>query len=86
MSPGLRLGWTIGPEELIDKLVNSGLLKMGGGANPLVANAISHYCQQGFLEPHIALHCDYRDLVPKGREKSPTFSIYADIIFLYIIG
>jgi len=69
MSPGLRLGWTIGPEELIDRLVNSGFLKMGGGANPLVANAISHYCQQGLLEPHIAyvlsIYRERRDIILK---------------------
>jgi len=69
ISPGLRLGWTIGPEELIDKLINSGLRHMGGGANPLVANAISHYCQQGFLEPHIAsvlsIYKERRDIMLK---------------------
>ena len=26
---------------------------MGGGANPLIANAVSIYCKRGFLEPHI---------------------------------
>jgi len=69
ISPGLRLGWTIGPEQLIDKLINSGLRHMGGGANPLVANAVSHYCQQGFLEPHIAsvlsIYKERRDIMLK---------------------
>ena len=69
ISPGLRLGWTIGPEEVIDKLINSGLRHMGGGANPLVANVVSHYCQQGFLEPHIAsvlsIYKERRDIMLK---------------------
>jgi 2-aminoadipate transaminase len=72
ISPGLRLGWTIGPEELIDKLINSGYRHMGGGANPLVANAISHYCQQGLLEPHIAsvlsIYKKRRDIMLKSLE------------------
>ncbi len=45
---------------------------MGGGANPLVANAISHYCQQGFLEPHIAsvlsIYKKRRDIMLKSLE------------------
>lgn len=72
ISPGLRLGWTIGPAELIDKLINSGIRHMGGGANPLVANAISHYCQQGFLEPHISsvlsIYKERRDIMLKSLE------------------
>ena len=34
-------------------MIGSGLRCMGGGANPLVANILSTYCQQGHLEPHI---------------------------------
>ncbi len=53
MSPGLRLGWLIGPEQLIFSFIDSGFRHMGGGANPLVANALSVYCKRGLLEPHI---------------------------------
>jgi len=61
LSPALRLGWTMGPEELIDRMIESGLRCMGGGANPLTANAVAAYCQQGLLEPHIEqLHRVYR--------------------------
>ena len=61
LSPALRLGWTMGPEELIDRMIGSGLRCMGGGANPLTANAVAAYCQQGLLEPHIEqLHRVYR--------------------------
>ncbi|MGD8538282.1 MAG: PLP-dependent aminotransferase family protein [Candidatus Aminicenantes bacterium] len=53
MSPGLRLGWLVGPEKYISPLIYSGLRLMGGGANPLVAIALSVYCKNGLLEPHI---------------------------------
>lgn len=53
MSPGLRLGWLVGPEERIVSFIDSGFRHMGGGANPLVANALSVYCKKGLLEPHI---------------------------------
>jgi 2-aminoadipate transaminase len=53
LAPAVRMGWIMGPEGLIDRLIGSGLRCMGGGANPLVANILSIYCQQGHLEPHI---------------------------------
>lgn len=53
MSPGLRLGWLVGPEKLIGSFIESGFRHMGGGANPLVANALSVYCRKGLLDPHI---------------------------------
>ena len=53
VAPGLRLGWILGPPEVIERLVNSGLRHMGGGANPLTAIAMSSYCQRGNLDPHI---------------------------------
>ncbi len=53
MSPGLRLGWLVGPEKYISSFIDSGFRHMGGGANPLVANALSFYCIEGLLEPHI---------------------------------
>lgn len=54
LAPALRLGWLMGPPGLISRLIGSGLRCMGGGANPLVANILATYCQQGLLEPHIA--------------------------------
>jgi 2-aminoadipate transaminase len=53
LAPAVRMGWLMGPEDLIARLIGSGLRCMGGGANPLVANILSTYCQQGHLEPHI---------------------------------
>lgn len=55
LAPGLRLGWLMGPPRLIERLINSGLRNMGGGASPLVANLLSTYCSAGLLEPHVGL-------------------------------
>jgi 2-aminoadipate transaminase len=66
LAPGVRMGWLMGPEGLIERLIGSGLRCMGGGANPLVANILATYCQQGLLEPHIEhlrqVYCERRDV------------------------
>ena len=53
LAPGVRMGWILGPVGLIERLIGSGLPTSGGGANPLVANVLAAFCQQGLLEPHI---------------------------------
>ncbi|MGD9344524.1 MAG: PLP-dependent aminotransferase family protein [Candidatus Aminicenantes bacterium] len=53
MSPGLRLGWLMGHEKHISSFIDSGFRHMGGGANPLVASALSIFCRKGLLETHI---------------------------------
>jgi 2-aminoadipate transaminase len=53
LAPAVRLGWMMGPPSYIERIVTSGLRCMGGGANPLVANILASYCQQGLLESHI---------------------------------
>jgi len=66
LAPGVRLGWLLGPEGLIERTTGSGLRCMGGGANPLVSNILATYCQQGHLEPHIEdlrrVYCERRDV------------------------
>jgi 2-aminoadipate transaminase len=66
LAPGVRMGWLMGPEGIIERLISSGLRCMGGGANPLVANMLATYCQQGKLEPHIErirqVYCERRDV------------------------
>lgn len=54
MAAGLRLGWVIASPALIDRMVSSGLRAMGGGANPFVSHIVTHFCEQGRLQPHIA--------------------------------
>lgn len=53
LAPGLRLGWMVAPEAVIETCVSSGSIQMGGGANPLVATLLADYCQQGLWESHI---------------------------------
>jgi 2-aminoadipate transaminase len=62
LAPGVRMGWLMGPPGLIKRLIDSGLRCMGGGANPLMANILATYCQEGLLEPHIQEICGvYRE-------------------------
>ncbi len=53
LAPGLRLGWAMGSAERIERLVNSGLIQSGGGANPFSAATVAAFCEQGWLDPHI---------------------------------
>jgi DNA-binding transcriptional MocR family regulator len=53
LAPGVRMGWLLGPEHLIERLIGSGLRAMSGGANPLMANILAAFCEQDLLEPHI---------------------------------
>jgi len=53
LAPGVRMGWLIGPPSLIERMIGSGLRCMGGGANPLMANILADFCQQGSLDSHI---------------------------------
>jgi 2-aminoadipate transaminase len=79
LSPGLRLGWLVGPEKLIFSFIHCGFRHMGGGANPLVANALSVYCKKGLLEPHIDslrnLYSKRKDVMLDVLESSMTDSI-----------
>jgi 2-aminoadipate transaminase len=67
LAPGLRLGWLLAAPDRIQRVVESGLRCMGGGANPLVANILADYVAQGLLEPHIdglrALYAERRDVM-----------------------
>jgi DNA-binding transcriptional MocR family regulator len=54
LAPGLRCGWLMASPDRIRRLIGSGLRCMGGGANPLITNALAEYCRKDLLEPHIA--------------------------------
>lgn len=58
LAPGLRLGWMVAPEAVIEACVNCGTTLMGGGANPLVAALVADYCQQGGWDQHVEYLCD----------------------------
>jgi 2-aminoadipate transaminase len=53
LAPGLRLGWLVGSEDVIQRCINCGTMQMGGGANPFVANMVAGYCWSGHWEKHI---------------------------------
>ena len=54
LAPGLRIGWLIAPAEYVNRFVNSGMLRMGGGANPFTAAMVAEYCNSGRWEAHVA--------------------------------
>jgi 2-aminoadipate transaminase len=54
LAPGLRLGWLMAAPGHVARLIGGGLTKSGGGANPFSALVTAVFCQNGWLEPHIA--------------------------------
>jgi len=54
LAPGLRIGWLIAAAETVKRFVNSGMLRMGGGANPFTAAIVADFCSGGRWEGHVA--------------------------------
>jgi DNA-binding transcriptional MocR family regulator len=54
LAAGLRLGWIIAEPEVVQRIVSCGLKGNEGGTNPFVAHVVAAFCQEGWLEPHIA--------------------------------
>jgi DNA-binding transcriptional MocR family regulator len=54
LAAGLRLGWIIAEPDVIQRIIGCGLKGNEGGANPFVAHVVAAFCQEGWLEPHIA--------------------------------
>jgi len=54
LAAGLRLGWIMAEPEVIRRIVGCGLKGNEGGSNPFVAHVVAAFCQEGWLEPHIA--------------------------------
>ncbi len=62
LAPGLRIGWLIATAERIAGFVGSGVLTMGGGANPFTAAVVADYCRSGAWETHLRwLRGQYRN-------------------------
>ena len=53
LAPGLRIGWLIASPDRIAGFVKSGMLRMGGGANPFTAAVVADYCRSGAWEAHV---------------------------------
>ena len=61
LAPGMRLGWLVGGADAIGRFVDSGVLRMGGGANPFSAAAVAAFCGGGAWAAHVAwLRGQYR--------------------------
>ncbi len=61
LAPGLRIGWLLARAETVKRFVESGMLRMGGGANPFTAAIVAEYCRSGRWEKHVAwLRDQYR--------------------------
>lgn len=53
LAPGLRVGWLMGADEQVARFVDSGVLAMGGGANPFTAAVVAQFCGAGEWERHL---------------------------------
>ncbi len=51
LAPGLRLGWVMGNEEIIEYITSR---RTDMGTSPLLARAIAQFMEDGYYEPHIA--------------------------------
>ena len=61
LAPGLRMGWLLASATRIAAFVSSGVLTMGGGANPFTAAIVAEYCRSGAWEAHLGwLRGQYR--------------------------
>jgi 2-aminoadipate transaminase len=58
IAPGLRVGWIVAASEIVRRCVECGTTQMGGGANPLAAQIVAEYCQQGYWDTHLQNICD----------------------------
>ena len=74
LAPGLRLGWLLASQDIIERCVSCGTSQMGGGANPFTASMVATYCTGGAWERHIArlrsLYAARRDAALSALERS----------------
>ncbi len=54
LAPGVRLGWLVGAADAVASFVDSGVLRMGGGANPFSAAVVAAFCGSGAWARHVA--------------------------------
>ena len=54
LAPGVRLGWLVGAADAVASFVDSGVLRMGGGANPFSAAVVAEFCASGGWAHHVA--------------------------------
>jgi len=54
LAPGLRLGWTQGSPDLLQRLIGCGLVDSGGGLNPFTSGVIKSAIEMNLLAENIA--------------------------------
>eukprot|EP00633_Aureoumbra_lagunensis_P008961 CAMPEP_0197321600 /NCGR_PEP_ID=MMETSP0891-20130614/65452_1 /TAXON_ID=44058 ORGANISM="Aureoumbra lagunensis, Strain CCMP1510" /NCGR_SAMPLE_ID=MMETSP0891 /ASSEMBLY_ACC=CAM_ASM_000534 /LENGTH=350 /DNA_ID=CAMNT_0042813557 /DNA_START=104 /DNA_END=1157 /DNA_ORIENTATION=+ len=59
-APGLRLGWIEAPLSVLDKLIQNGVVRSGGGYAPFLSSLITQFDVHTHLD---ALICEYRNNV-----------------------
>ncbi len=64
VAPGLRIGWVIGPVEVVRKMA---VLKSDGGSCPLTQRIVLEYVRAGRLETHV-------------REVTTTYRAHRDVM------
>ena len=61
LAPGMRIGWLLASADMIQRFVESGTLRMGGGANPFSSAVVADYCLGGRWDEHVGwLRGQYR--------------------------
>jgi len=53
LAPGLRLGWVQAAPELLDRLVQNGVIASGGGLNPFTSAIVHSAIELGLQETHL---------------------------------
>src|SRR5262249_13034749 len=70
LGPGLRLGWLTAGRELIDRLINGGLLDSGGGINHYTGLVVAALCASGDYDENLnnlrRSYCQRRDSLVAG--------------------
>jgi 2-aminoadipate transaminase len=55
MAPGLRLGWLQAAPEVIERIVQCGLLDSGGGLNPFTSGVVRSAMELGLMDENLTL-------------------------------
>ncbi len=55
LAPGLRVGWLIGPHEIVRGCARSGLMDSGGGISHFSAHVIAAFMELGLFDGHVEM-------------------------------
>ncbi|KAL3668640.1 hypothetical protein V7S43_005940 [Phytophthora oleae] len=80
LAPGLRLGWAQSSKKTIEEISTVGVLRSGGGQNPVTASLVHTVLEQDLLLPHI----DHLKSVFRGRKAAMCDALHQhcpDVVF-----